>query len=280
MLDLSRKTELRWLGALIADVRAAAPRATFLIAGATARDLILKYGHGIDTGRATEDVDLAFAIADWAEFERLREALLRSGRFAADGRELQRVRHSGVGRCRVDIIPFAGVEDRQRNVAWPPDGSHVMNVIGMREALATAETVRLPGAQEVPAVSLPALALLKLVAWKARRLTESGKDAPDFRLLLRHYLDAGNQERLHTEAGHLVSDENFDYERASAWLMGRDSFKVASASEAPKATQDYFRRLIETEVTAGVDALLLGDMRSAAPGKDLVLIRSFHEGFA
>src|SRR5437879_319167 len=105
-LDLSTKPDLTWLARLVADVRTAAPQMSFLLAGAQARDLLLTHAHGIDTGRATEDVDFAFMVADWEDFLQLRERLLASGRFV-DTRSPQRLRHHGIGASRVDIIPFA-----------------------------------------------------------------------------------------------------------------------------------------------------------------------------
>jgi predicted nucleotidyltransferase len=40
-----------------------------------ARDLLLWYGYGITTGRATEDVDIAFFVAGWDDFFSLKSRL-------------------------------------------------------------------------------------------------------------------------------------------------------------------------------------------------------------
>lgn len=61
-LDLSKQTDLRWLSGLVRLVGAAADELPFFITGATARDLVLQYGYGIDAARKTHDVDFAFMV--------------------------------------------------------------------------------------------------------------------------------------------------------------------------------------------------------------------------
>jgi hypothetical protein len=50
------------------------------------------------------------------------------------------------------------------------------------------------------------------------------RDADDLRLIIQHYLDAGNQDRIYSEHGDCsdLLNEEFDYERASARILGRD----------------------------------------------------------
>lgn len=50
------------------------------------------------------------------------------------------------------------------------------------------------------------------------------RDADDLRLIMQHYLDAGNQDRIYSEQGDCsdLLNEEFDYERASARILGRD----------------------------------------------------------
>jgi predicted nucleotidyltransferase len=73
-----------------------------------ARDLLPYYAHGIRTARATEDVDLALAVADWNDFERLRESLLTSGSFEPHPKVAHKLLYRR--RMEVDFIPFGGVE--------------------------------------------------------------------------------------------------------------------------------------------------------------------------
>jgi len=96
-LDLAHRDDLRWLAELLADVRRAVPAAEPLLVGALARDLLLHYGHGIPVARATEDVDLAFAVGDWQAFASVREALLAGGAFAPYRGAIQKLRHGEHG---------------------------------------------------------------------------------------------------------------------------------------------------------------------------------------
>lgn len=59
-----------------------------------------------------------------------------------------------------------------------------MSAFGFREAFGSLIEVRLPEEQTVKVVSLPALALLKLEAWRDRHHRAPGKDAYDLRLIL------------------------------------------------------------------------------------------------
>ena len=85
-----------------------------------------------------------------------------------------------------------------------------MTVVGYREALASAIEVKLPENERVLVVSLPMLAVLKMVAWSERHASAPRKDAADLLLILKNYLDAGNQKRLYEEAAQLLEDSNFD----------------------------------------------------------------------
>src|SRR3990172_3900519 len=83
LLDFSQRSELALYASAVVDVEAAAEPLGIatLIVGAFARDLHLLYSHGIDVQRQTEDLDLAFALDDWAAFETMKEQLTASGAF-------------------------------------------------------------------------------------------------------------------------------------------------------------------------------------------------------
>ena len=76
-MDLSAHISLARLAEAIAAVQAAAAAVgcDIYVTGGLARDLWLEFGHGIDTGRRTEDVDFGMECPDWQTFERLARAL-------------------------------------------------------------------------------------------------------------------------------------------------------------------------------------------------------------
>ncbi|MDQ1830966.1 hypothetical protein [Massilia scottii] len=52
-----------------------------MLVGATARIILIEHVCGLAAGRATKDIDFAFAIETWEQFEALRQHLLASTRF-------------------------------------------------------------------------------------------------------------------------------------------------------------------------------------------------------
>jgi predicted nucleotidyltransferase len=228
-MDFSTKTELRFLSELTAAFRVGAGDIPFFLAGATARDLLLHHAYGIDTGRKTHDVDLALMVPDWATYETIREHLIASGKFSADTKEKQHMTFDNM--LPIDLIPFGAIEKDERSIAWPPEGDFVMNVLGFEEAYANTQVVQLPDGEHIHTVSLPALAVLKLFAWKERRFTKFRSDAHDLHVILVNYLDAGNHDRLYTDAAHLLDEPDFDYTLASAFLLGQDMHQLL-ATEA------------------------------------------------
>lgn len=270
-LDLSKQTELRWLSGLVRLVGAAADDLPFFITGATARDLILQYGYGSDAARKTHDVDFAFMVEAWPAFEALRSRLLATGKFAAAPGNAQRLQFD-TGMV-VDLVPFGAIERPDRTIAWPPSGAVVMSVFGFREALAATILVLLPERITAQVVSLPALAILKIAAWMERRYVQPGKDAYDLWLILRHYLDAGNRDRLYTEAAQLLERGDFDYEAAGAWLLGHDMARLLAADAKKK-----IGTLLEQESNPNGALALVGDMR-ADPDAAVALLHALTRGF-
>ncbi|MEP7182668.1 MAG: nucleotidyl transferase AbiEii/AbiGii toxin family protein [Betaproteobacteria bacterium] len=232
-LDFSQKLDLLPLARVVGALQAVAAPAgvQFFLIGAAARNLMLRHAHNIEPERLTEDVDFAVMVRDWNTFATLRSAMIASGEFAArPGPATQRLRHTS-GRP-LDIVPFGGVERVDRTIAWPPDQATVFDCFGAREAFGTCVQVLLPEGTRLRVPSIPALALLKVVAWRDRKHTFPGRDAPDLVLYLRSYLDCGNLERATTEYADLFTGEDFDYEGASARLLAREMIALLDGPSA------------------------------------------------
>jgi predicted nucleotidyltransferase len=276
MLDLARSQEIDWLAQLMADVRTAVPGIEPLIVGALARDLLLHYGYGFKIERATADVDFALAVADWDQYSATREALLASGLFSPYRNTAHKLQHGRFG--WVDLIPFGALERSDGTIAWPPAGDEVMTVIGYAEAASAAITVALPNNQVARVVSLPMLAVLKVLAWKDRHRVTQGKDAVDLRLVLRRYLEAGNVERLYAEFPHVVTD-TFDFEPTGAWLLGRDA---RAALQQHSARFDRVIGALDAVLAPELDAdgklTLVLQLAPYDPGSALKLLAAFHAG--
>jgi predicted nucleotidyltransferase len=221
-LDLSSKLPAGDVSIIRRIVHTAASQnlnAPFIV-GAQARDLILQYAYRFPVRRATEDIDFGIVVENWDEFIKLREALVNREGFQLHPARQQRLLHEEG--AIVDLVPFGDVEERAGVIAWPPDFSVMMSTVGFREAYGSSIDVRVADDLVVKVASLAGLALLKIVAWFDRRYD---RDAEDIGLIMRHYLDAGNQNRLYSEGGDcsdLLLEETFEYEAASARILGRD----------------------------------------------------------
>lgn len=222
LLDFSAKDELRPLAALVRDLgsTASALGIPFFLMGAAARDIRLRCQHGIQGLRATEDVDVAIAVDGWPAFTRLRDGLVHCRLFVADERKAAHrlVHRTGTP---IDIVPFGEIEQVDRTIAWPPRGEECFDCFGLAEALATCEVVRLPAGATIRVPSIPALALMKITAWRDRQLTHPGRDAPDLLRYFRHYAECGNLDRI-LASPDLVNRPDYDHDEAGVRLLARD----------------------------------------------------------
>jgi predicted nucleotidyltransferase len=274
LIELSDRTPLAPLGALMSAVSHVVGEVPVLLLGAAARDLLLVHVHGVEVHRATEDTDLALAISDWDAFRRIREGLVLSKPFKAT-----RLPHRFWFRQqRVDIVPFGGVERSDHSIAWPPDGSEMMNVIGLNEALANAVHVRLPGPIVARVTSLPAMSLLKTWAWRDRRYRAPGKDASDLWLLLQTYCRAGNEDRLYEDERDALAAYEFDMEAAGAWLLGKDGRGVLAHGSGQRELLGSLNTILRPEIDPDGALSLVTQMPVGNRERQLALLAAFHAG--
>ena len=143
LLDLSGKIDKVTVSALIRIQQILSSIGIpFFVVGATARDILLDVSHGIESKRATIDIDIAVFIENWAQFKHLKDELNGATDFSPT-RDIQRLLFKE--RLPVDIVPFGGVAEEGDIIEWPPDGSFKMSVTGFRECYqhaSWAETFR------------------------------------------------------------------------------------------------------------------------------------------
>ncbi|HTY61898.1 MAG TPA: hypothetical protein VMG30_06540 [Acidobacteriota bacterium] len=155
-----------------------------------------------------------------------------------------------------------------------------MSVLRFGEALESSIDALLPSGQQVEVVSLPMLAVLKILAWSARRTIEPRKDASDLMLILQNYLDAGNSERLYSEAGQLLENSNFDYERAGAWLAGKDAMEtIQKHSLKANRIEEEVRSALAPEIDPAGPLRLIGDLMAPDPERSRQTLSAFLSGF-
>lgn len=209
----------------------------------TARDILLSHVFSIAPTRATRDVDFAIAVKDWRQFDAMRGRLLARGTFREGGKAQQRLYYQGEQGdvdYQLDLVPFGGVAQASKEIAWPPDMKIIMNVAGYDDVLAAAELVNFAPGFDGKMVSLAGLAILKLVAWSDRG-RENPKDALDLNHLMTSYTAAGNLDRVYEVEG-VIEAGNFDPDLSGIFLLGKDIQRVASTQ-----TLELLRQIIERD---------------------------------
>ncbi|BDT56995.1 hypothetical protein MasN3_04890 [Massilia varians] len=140
------------------------------------------------------------------------------------------------GAYPLDLVPFDGVE-KEGEIAWPPNGESVMNVAGYGDAYASALDIEIAPGFQVKIVSLPAMVVLKILAWNDR--PERDKHASDVFLVLRSYHQAGQFDRLYDEALDLLEQYDYELEVAGAALLGIDARRDIAVDVRTQVTQVF-----------------------------------------
>lgn len=252
---------------------------TFLV-GATARIIVLENVFGLRTGRATRDIDFAFAVENWDQFQAIKDRLTSTSAFEEAGRVAQRLIYqpaSGNHRFVVDLIPFGGLETAESMIAWPPDMSIMMNVAGYRDAHASAVRVEVEPGIVISVASIPGIAILKLFAWVDRG-QEDPKDAIDFVALLRQYNEAGNQDRVYEDAIASLEAVGYDIELAGAWLLGSDAYAMSSPETRGRLNARFADPSLMERLVADMSRPLRG--RDDALVYSRALLEQFIKGFS
>jgi predicted nucleotidyltransferase len=155
-----------------------------------------------------------------------------------------------------------------------------MSVLGFSEALASSIEVLIPSNLRIAVVSLPMLAVLKILSWAERRAYAPRKDASDIMLILRNYLDAGNSERLYEEATQLLEDPGFDYECAGAWLAGKDAADIIKIhSKKANRVEKAVCSILIPEIDPDGPLHLIAELKTSDPERSLKLLTAFLTGF-
>lgn len=206
---------------------------SYIVVGATARDLVLHYGYGAPVERATRDIDFAIEVESWAAFEKMKSELVQQG-FQVDKRTEHRLT-SPTGHP-IDIVPFGGVEQANSTIAWPPDGDVEMSVTGFKEANDNAQLVLISENPEIKCrVATPAgLMILKLISWTDRANELRVKDAGDIRYLLTTYpqIEAVQDEVYSDVNESTLQKYGWNPDLTACCLLGEECRRISSAQTA------------------------------------------------
>lgn len=226
----------------------------FFVIGALARNLHLQHLNDTEVPRRTRDVDVAVAVDGWDAYAALRNRLTTEYNFT-DEDPKQRIRSpEGV---QVDLVPFGAIADSSGQIRFPPDDRPEMTVLGLEEALRTTISVTFDNRGTTEIVSLPALGLLKLIAWDERP-RERVHDAQDLCFILRTYFDVKLDTIVERHAD-LFDKDKFRRPIVSARAYGREIVPLLQESDA---LREHVIRILERE-TADVHQSSLADAMNA-----------------
>jgi predicted nucleotidyltransferase len=191
-------------------------------------------------------------VANWEQFENLKESLIATGQFYLAS-EKQRLR---CGTILIDILPFGPITDKDKKISWPPEHEIMMSMVGFEEAYEYSITFRLSSdpVLDIKLASLPGLAIMKLISWK-EKYPNRKRDAEDLLLIMNKYEEAGNTERLYEEDLPLLQEENYDTKLAGTRLLGRDMAKISD----PRTVQ-IVKRTLDAETGEMSQYKLVRDM--------------------
>jgi predicted nucleotidyltransferase len=224
MLSSSEKSALRDMCSIAAKVDI-----PIMLVGAGARVLVFDRRYNVQ-GRSTTDWDWGIKVRNWQEFEALVTAMVEGSLpIFKKTQTLHRFEHLET-QTLLDLVPFGPLADPNQWVEWPNERR--MNVLGYEEALVLAEELVLAENWMIKVASVPALVVLKLIAWKDRG---GKKDLEDVALMLQNYFEDDLYERL---KGPLIKGD-IDFEDMGAFELGQE-------------IQNRFSR----EVTIAVDRIL------------------------
>lgn len=214
----------------------------FVVVGASARDLVMQYGYGTTSERATHDLDFGIQVADWEAFYNLKKELEKQA-FTTSSVDHRMYSKLGIP---IDIVPFGGNQNSQARIAWPPNGERVMNVLGFQEACTHAIQVRIIDNPplEIPVASPEGMVLLKLVAWTDRDRQIRTKDARDTLFLLKTYENIPTINDALYENSELLNFYDWDTGLAAADKLGSNAAAIALPS-----TYETIRKLLQKEPT-------------------------------
>ena len=214
-----------------------------LIVGATARDIILVHGYDATIERGTRDVDFGLEVPSWEHYQKMRDALIKSG-FSAHPKKTHQLNTTDSDGLpwEIDLIPFGGVSDAEGQITWPPEHDFQMSVLGFDEVYKHAWDVLLTKepALHVKVASPAGILLLKLIAWTERGREYQGKDAIDIYYVIKHYSKIPYVFEALYERDYMEL-QDYDDMNASAMLLADEV-----AAMAHRDTLNYIRQTLLT----------------------------------
>jgi predicted nucleotidyltransferase len=237
-----------------------------MLVGAFARDIWFWHLNGIETGRATEDIDISMAFKGWDVFRSFAESLKAVGFMQPDPESPEKLVDSETGQ-KLDMIPFGGVSADGRSITWHGNQAR-FSILGFEDSYKSA--AMLPLDVEVNPrfrlATLPAIMTLKMISFYERLEERKRKDGDDIGFTMTHYMRVGdNVARLGQGAdADIMNNVGGDLLRASSVLLGRDMARMAGP-----ATQSEITSRLRSEISSQSNCPLAQELTRVTKGNFL-----------
>lgn len=183
----------------------------YYLIGAFVREVWTDHITTLPDKRATTDIDFAIYINEHEQFEALKRHLIEQEGFIE---QKEPYRLFTPDRNIVDLIPFGGIE-KNNEVYLKGHKPVELSVLGTKEVVAGAKLIE----GNFKVITLPGLAVLKLVAWN-ESTGGRGKDLADFYYILMNYADMASDE-LYLDENIDLLEESDEIRFTGARLLGR-----------------------------------------------------------
>ncbi len=257
------------------SVAARAVKAPWLVVGATARIILLEKVYGLPRGVATQDIDFGVQVGDWEHYQRLCDFLTQDGASATERKPTKRFKSKQD--MIFDLVPYGGVEDKDKQVFWPPHEDDVMTVRGFESAANNAVSVIVNEKLTVPVVSPAGLCALKLFAWQERHAQHPGRDTKDIAYLFTHIGSLYSAEKLHTQYSEAVLVADYAIQSAGHYQLGCDVGALLTSNDL-----EFMKGLLSDELSKNEDSMLCREIhkytKMASAGEGLEALLFFNKG--
>ena len=222
----------------------------FFLIGATARDIIFEFIHGIKAPRATMDIDIAINVESWDFFDLLKKKLLNNIHFSATD-QLQKFKYKDIF---LDVVPFGSIADNDKLI-WR-ENNNTMSVIGFTEVYNSAKIIGMGSNHQIKVKipTLEGLTLLKFLSWKDAFPNRS-TDAEDISFILKSYERTLDIDFAFEQYPEIIKKENFDLTLAGISILGLKIKEICYPN-----TLDVLVNILEEEISEECNYDLLSQM--------------------
>ena len=192
----------------------------FFVIGAVAQQPW--YLAGNEPFRGTNDVDFAVAVPGDEAYNQLRDKLNEvPGLTKKETNQFALITSDGY---TIDLLPFKSLTNRE-NSEWTPKWSGIVNqFVGLKEVSRHALVERTLGSTKFQAASIPAIVLLKLLAFDDRPEMRS-HDISDIKRILDHFPDLDAD--LVWENYKFVDDDTLSHDEIAWAVMGKELARIS-----------------------------------------------------